>query len=303
MWNMFKIQPTKLHVYLEFTKPIKYLTNDNKLNSVRRREKVKFGRVVKKCPFIEHEVSMKRNCVHVTFTYHVCYYRQAAVVSVYLCQNCLLFHSDNQAKLELWEIRQYHERIERERALEREKKEQAEAMRRAAELRAAALQRKQQEQQARQQQQNLLKMNKKKVQNAIKTQQRKGVVYKTTVANTPVTYKPTVTAPVPLGALRRTLSFVRPAVPAKPLGIQTVGLTPQMRTQIVPRTTVSSASTTTPFVQRLQPKPQVTQRAYTPSVPTQTSRANTSAPVPGNSHGFLKSRLYALSLYSTLWFG
>ena len=217
--------------------------------------------------------------------------------------HCFLFHSDNQAKLELWEIRQYHERIERERALEREKKEQAEAMRRAAELRAAALQRKQQEQQARQQQQNLLKMNKKKVQNAIKTQQRKGVVYKTTVANTPVTYKPTVTAPVPLGALRRTLSFVRPAVPAKPLGIQTVGLTPQMRTQIVPRTTVSSASNTTPFVQRLQPKPQVTQRAYTPSVPTQISRANTSAPVPGNSHGFLKSRLYALSLYSTLWFG
>lgn len=193
---------------------------------------------------------------------------------------CLLCYSYNQAKLELWEIRQYHERIERERALEREKKEQAEAMRRAAELRAAALQRKQQEQQARQQQQNLLKMNKKKVQNAIKTQQRKGVVFKTTI-NTPVTYKPTVTAPVPLGALRRTLPVVRPAVPAKPLGIQPVGSTPQMRTQIVPRTTVTSASTSTPYVQRLQPKPQVTQRAYTPSVPTQISRANTSAAVPG----------------------
>ena len=212
---------------------------------------------------------------------------------------CLLFCSHNQAKLELWEIRQYHERIEREKALEREKKEQAEAMRRATELRAAALQRKQQEQQARQQQQNLLKMNKKKVQNAIKTQQRKGVVYKTTV-NTPVTYKPTVTAPVPLGALRRTLPVVRPAVPAKPQGIQTVGLTPQIRTQIVPRTIVTSPSTTTSFVQRLQPKPQVTQRTYTPSVPTQVSRANTSAAVPGgyatntgtgNTHGFLQSSL------------
>ena len=200
----------------------------------------------------------------------------------------IFFYSDNQAKLELWEIRQYHERIERERALEREKKEQAEALRRAAELRAAALQRKQQEQQARQQQQNLLKINKKKVQNAIKTQQRKGVVLKTTV-NTPVTYKPTVTAPVPLGALRRTLPVVRPAVPAKPPGIQTVRLTPQ----IVPRTIVTSASTSTPYVQRLQPKPQVTQRAYTPSVPTQISRADTSAAVPGgyaantgNLHGF-----------------
>ena len=164
-------------------------------------------------------------------------------------------------------------------------------MRRAAELRAAALQRKQQEQQARQQQQNLLKMNKKKVQNAIKTQQRKGVVLKTTV-NTPVTYKPTVTAPVPIGALRRTLPVVRPVVPAKPPGIRTVGLTPQMKTQIVPRTIVTSASSPTPYVQRLQPKPQVTQRAYTPSVPTQISRANTSAAVPGgyaattgNSHG------------------
>ena len=159
-------------------------------------------------------------------------------------------------------------------------------MRRAAELRAAALQRKQQEVQARQQQQNLLKMNKKKVQNAIKTQQRKGVVFKTT-ANTPVTYKPTVTAPVPIGALRRTLPVVRPALPAKPSGIQTVGLAPQMRTHIVPRTTVTSTSTPTPFVQRLQPKPQVTQRAQTPSVPTQISPANTSAAVPGNSHGFL----------------
>lgn len=210
-----------------------------------------------------------------------------------LCLFIILL-SDNQAKLELWEIRQYHERIERERALEREKKEQAEAMRRAAELRAAALQRKQQEQQARQQQQHLLKMNKKKVQNAIKTQQRKGVVYKTTVVNTPVTYKPTVTAPVPLGALRRTLPVVRPAVPAKPPGIQSVGLTPQMRTQIVPRTILSSAATSTSSVQRLQPKPQVTQRVYSPTAPTQMSRAATSAAVPGgyaanagNLYGFL----------------
>lgn len=170
-------------------------------------------------------------------------------------------------------------------------------MRRAAEIRAAALQRKQQEQQARQQQQNLVKMNKKKVQNAIKTQQRKGVVYKSTV-NTPVSYKTTVTAPVPLGALRRTLPVVRPAVPAKPPGVQTVGLTPQMRTQIVPRTIVTSASASTPFVQRLQPKPQVTQRAYTPSVSTQIARTSTSTAVPGgyatntgNSHGFLKARL------------
>jgi len=166
-------------------------------------------------------------------------------------------------------------------------------MRRAAELRAAALQRKQQEQQARQQQQNLLKINKKKVQNAIKTQQKKGVVLKT-IVNTPVTYKPTVTAPVPLGALRRTLPVVRPAVPAKPPGIQPVRLTPQIRTQIAPRTTVPSASTSTPYVQRLQPKPQVTQRSYTPSVPPQISRADTSAAVSsgyaantGNLHSFL----------------
>lgn len=198
--------------------------------------------------------------------------------TTYLLGFCALSF-DNQAKLELWEIRQYHERIERERALEREKKEQEEALRRAAELRAAALQRKQQEQQARQQQQHLLKMNKKKVQNAIKTQQRKGAVYKPTVVNPPVTVKPTVAAPLPLG-VRRTLPVVRPAVPTKPPGIQTVGLTPQMRTQIVPRTMVSSASTSTPFVQRLQPKPQVTQRVFTPSVPPQISRAGTAA-VPG----------------------
>ena len=243
---------------------------------------------------MEQKVSM---LLHVAFIIILIIVLQQSFLFTSVNNVCLLFYSHNQAKLELWEIRQYHERIEREKALEREKKEQAEAMRRATELRAAALQRKQQEQQARQQQQNLLKMNKKKVQNAIKTQQRKGVVYKTTV-NTPVTYKPTVTAPVPLGALRRTLPVVRPAVPAKPPGIQTVGLTPQMRTQIVPRTIVTSPSTTTSFVQRLQPKPQVTQRSYTPSVPTQVSRANTSAAVPGgyatntgNTHGFLQSSL------------
>ncbi|KAL9957398.1 hypothetical protein ACROYT_G039030 [Oculina patagonica] len=180
-----------------------------------------------------------------------------------------------EAKLELWEIRQYHERIERERALAREKKEQEEALRRAAELRAAALQRKQQEQQARQQQQHLLKLNKKKVQNAIKTQQRRGVAYKPNVVNPPVTVKQTVAPPLPLG-VRRTLPVVRPVVPTKLPGVQTVGLTPQMRTQIVPRTMVSTASTSTPFVQRLQPKPQVTQRVYTPAVPNQISR--TAAP-------------------------
>ena len=190
---------------------------------------------------------------------------------------CVLF-SENQAKLELWEIRQYHERIERERALEREKKEQEEAIRRAAEIRAAALQRKQQEQQARQQQQNLLKMNKKKVQNAIKTQQRRG-----TGVNPPITYKPTVTAPVPLGALRRTLPVVRPAVPAKIPGIQTVGLTQQMRTQIAPRAMASGMSASAQYVQRLQPKAQVAQRVYTATVPTHISRVTTA--VPGNLFG------------------
>ena len=132
-------------------------------------------------------------------------------------------------------------------------------MKRAAELRAAALQRKQQEQQARQQQQNLLRMNKKKVQNAIKTQQRKVAVYKPPVVNPAVTYKPTVTAQVPLGALRRTLPVVRPTVPSKLPGIQPVGVT-QMRPQIAPRTTIMNTATTpTPYIQRLQPKPQVTQ--------------------------------------------
>ena len=179
---------------------------------------------------------------------------------------------DVKAKLELWEIRQYHERIDRERALEREKKEQEEAIRRAAEIRAAALQRKQQEQQARQQQQHLLKMNKKKVQNAIKTQQRKGTGNKPTVVNQPVTFKPAVTPPVPLGAIRRTLPVVRPAVP-KPIGIQSLGLKPQ----IVPRPMVANSAQS---VQRLQPKPQVSQRVYTPVIPSNASRA-TGTPVQG----------------------
>lgn len=177
-----------------------------------------------------------------------------------------------EAKLELWEIRQYHERIDRERALEREKKEQEEAIRRAAEIRAAALQRKQQEQQARQQQQHLLKMNKKKVQNAIKTQQRKGTGNKPTVVNQPVTFKPAVTPPVPLGAIRRTLPVVRPAVP-KPIGIQSLGLKPQ----IAPRPMVANSAQS---VQRLQPKPQVSQRVYTPVIPSNASRA-TGTPVQG----------------------
>ena len=172
---------------------------------------------------------------------------------------------DNKAKLELWEIRQYHERIDRERALEREKKEQEEAIRRAAEMRAAALQRKQQEQQTRQQQQHLLKMNKKKVQNAIKTQQRKGTGNKPIVVNQPVTLKPAVTPPVPLGALRRTLPAVRPAVP-KPSGVQSAGLRPQ----IVPRPTVANS---TQSVQWLQPKPQVSQRVPTSVIPNNASRA------------------------------
>lgn len=86
-----------------------------------------------------------------------------------------------QEKLELWEIRQYNERLDRERALEREKRLQEEAKKRAEELRVAALQRKQQQEQAKQQI-NLLKQNRKKVQNAIKTQQRKT----TTIFNKPV---------------------------------------------------------------------------------------------------------------------
>ena len=116
-------------------------------------------------------------------------------------------------------------------------------------------------------------MNKKKVQNAIKTQQRKGAVYKPTAVNPPVTYKPTVSAPLPLG-VRRTLPVVRPAVPTKLPGVQAVGLTPQVRPQIVPRTMVGSVSTSTQYVQRLQPKPQVTQqRVYTQAaVPNQISR-------------------------------
>ena len=145
--------------------------------------------------------------------------------------------------------------------MEREKKEQEEALKRAAELRAAALQRKQQEQQARQQQQHLLKMNKKKVQNAIKTQQRKVAVYKPAVVNPPVTYKPIVTPPVPTGVLRRTVPIVRPTLPAKLPGIQPMGFQ-QVRTQIAPRATVNTATTSTPYIQRLQPKPQVTPHVY-----------------------------------------
>lgn len=195
----------------------------------------------------------------------------------------------NQAKLELWEIRQYHERIEREKALEREKKEQEEALKRAAELRAAALQRKQQEQQARQQQQHLLKINKKKVQNAIKTQQRKVTVLKPATANSSVTYKPAVTPPVPPGVLRRTLPVVGPTVPTKLQGIQSVSFTSQVRTQIAPRTTMNTAaSPTAHYAQRLQPKPQVTQRIYTvPATTAAVTASHTSrVKVPVTSPGY-----------------
>ena len=166
-------------------------------------------------------------------------------------------------------------------------------MKRAAELRAAALQRKQQEQQARQQQQNLLKMNKKKVQNAIKTQQRKVAVYKPAVVNPAVTYKPTVTAPVPLGALRRTLPVVRPTVPTKLPGIQPAVVTAQMRTQIAPRTTITAGVTSTPYVQRLQPKPQVTPRVYTaPAAATPATSQITRVTVASTTPGYTgKSRI------------
>ena len=181
-------------------------------------------------------------------------------------------------------------------------------MKRAAELRAAALQRKQQEQQARQQQQNLLKMNKKKVQNAIKTQQRKVTsVYKPPAVNPAVTYKPTVTAPVPLGALRRTLPVVRPTVPTKLPGIQPAVVTAQMRTQIAPRTTVTAGVSPTPYVQRLQPKPQVTQRVYVaPAQATSTSqisRATVAAATPGytgRSSKFAELSLLVLSGFTAI---
>ncbi|XP_015778567.1 PREDICTED: nucleosome-remodeling factor subunit BPTF-like isoform X2 [Acropora digitifera] len=175
-----------------------------------------------------------------------------------------------EAKLELWEIRQYHERIERERALEREKKQQEEAVKRAAELRAAALQRKQQEQQARQQQQHLLKMNKKKVQNAIKTQQRKVTVLKPAPPST--TYKATVAPPVPPGVLRRTLPVVPLTVSNKIPGIA-VAIAPPVRTQSPARTKFNTA--VSPHVQRLQPKPTVTQRVLPTQVP--------SSQIPGSS--------------------
>lgn len=105
----------------------------------------------------------------------------------------------------MWEIRQYNERKERERALEREKKMQQEAIKRAAELRAAAIQRKQQEQQAKQQQQIM----KKKVQNAIKTQQRKLTNVNQTVSRSIIntTYRSGVsTAPSTSQALQTSVS-------------------------------------------------------------------------------------------------
>ena len=182
-----------------------------------------------------------------------------------------------QAKLELWEIRQYHERIERERALEREKKEHQEALRLAAEARAAALQRKQQEQQARQQQQNLLKMNKKKVQNAIKTQQRKVTVIKPSAVNQPVLLKPTVaTPPVPAGALPRALPVVRPvgvSAPSKLAGVQTIRLTPQIRASVVPRTPSGAVGASMSFTPRVQPRPSVPQQLRT-SILGPVSRVN-----------------------------
>lgn len=185
-----------------------------------------------------------------------------------------------EAKLELWEIRQYHERIEREKALEREKKEQQEALKRAAELRAAANQRKQQEQQARQQQQHLLKMNKKKVQNAIKTQQKKIAVLKPAVASPSVTYKPTVAPPVPPGVLRRTLPVLTPTVSTKLPGTAS-GIAPQMRTQIA-RLALNRAAT--PHVQRLQPKPTVIQRVnQTQAASSQITRAHVPVTPLGNT--------------------
>jgi Na+-translocating ferredoxin:NAD+ oxidoreductase RnfC subunit len=121
-----------------------------------------------------------------------------------------------QEKLELWEIRQYNERKERERALQREKKMQEEATRRAAELRAAAIQRKQQEQQAKQQQQIL----KKKVQNAIKTQQRKLTNVNQTV-NRPVIntmYKPLVTVTtLPNTSFTQTSKVLQTSLSRQPL--------------------------------------------------------------------------------------
>jgi len=198
--------------------------------------------------------------------------------------------------LELWEIRQYHERIDRERALEREKKEQEEALKRAAEIRAAALQRKQQEQQARQQQQHLLKMNKKKVQNAIKTQQKKVAVYKPPAVNPQFTYKPAVTAAVPIGALRRTVPVVRQALPSKLPSVQPVGM-PQMRTQIIPRTTtITQVASSATYIQRLQPKLQATpQRVYTANSNfSQTSRA---AAAPSSATGYNGKSYLFLNLF------
>ena len=161
--------------------------------------------------------------------------------------------------------------------MEREKKQQEEAVKRAAELRAAALQRKQQEQQARQQQQHLLKMNKKKVQNAIKTQQRKVTVLKPALPS--VTYKATVTPPVPPGVLRRTLPVVPLTASNKVSGIA-VGIAPPVRTQSPARATFNT--TASPHVQRLQPKPTVTQRVLPAQVP---SSQISGSSVPGTALG------------------
>lgn len=201
--------------------------------------------------------------------------------------------------MELWEIRQYHERIDRERALEREKKEQEEALKRAAEIRAAALQRKQQEQQARQQQQHLLKMNKKKVQNAIKTQQKKVAVYKPPAVNPQFTYKPALSAAVPIGTLRRTVPVVRQALPSKLPSVQPVGM-PQMRTQIIPRTTTITQVASSPsYIQRLQPKLQATpQRVYTANSNfSQTSRA---AAASSSATGYNGKSCLILNLFKFL---
>ena len=106
-------------------------------------------------------------------------------------------------------------------------------------------------------------MNKKKVQNAIKTQQRKVAVLKPAPPST--TYKATVAPPVPPGVLRRTLPVVPLTVSNKIPGIA-VAITPPVRTQTPARTKFNTA--VSPHVQRLQPKPTVTQRVLPTQVPS-----------------------------------
>ena len=111
-------------------------------------------------------------------------------------------------------------------------------MRRAAEMKAAALERKQQEQQAKQQQQHILKMNKKKVQNAIKTQQRKSVT------------------PKSVSQTSRPLSFIKPNPGLKTPLLPVPGIPARFRPQVPAQVGVV----------RTQPRPNIPYKAGTTTV-------------------------------------